>query len=528
MNASARPVSQIAETLEVEQALLGAVLHDPAAWSEHVDPAHLTEPAHRWIWEVVGGLKADGASGPVVAAILISRGADVPAFQDLGGAAYLADLIDKAPTGSAVRTLGLELGRSHLARMRVRLEGTDGPTPEHNDWLADAAARLERRWAGDDVAVLAKPFRYRDPSTLPQRDVLYEPHYIRRYLSTSVAPGGLGKTSMITAEVLAMVSGKPLLKVRPCRRLKVWLWNGEDPLEETERRVHATMIRYGLLAADVEGFLFLGSGREAEITIAEQTRDGVIVQRPQIEAIKAIVARNELDVVVIDPFVSSHRVQENDNGAIDRVAKSWAAIAEEANVAVELVHHVRKGAPGQEITVEDGRGAVALLAAARSARVLNPMTKDEAAKVDVARPRSYFRVDSGKANMAPPPDGSTWYRFVSVNLGNGDVDGGDSVGVVEPWAWPSALESVSVDHLRRVQAMIAEGEWRDSVQSPRWAGRAVAEVLQLSSERDCDKAKIKSLLRIWLASGALRKGCVRDAKGNDRPTIEVGKWVDAE
>ena len=89
------------------------------------------------------------------------------------------------------------------------------------------------------------------------------------------------------------------------------------------------------------------------------------------------------------------------------MAKTWAKIAEETNTSIELVHHVRKGAPGVETTVEDGRGAVALLAAARSARVLNVMTESEAEKAGVERRRSHFRVDNGKANLAPPPDGST-------------------------------------------------------------------------------------------------------------------------
>jgi 2,3-bisphosphoglycerate-independent phosphoglycerate mutase len=91
------------------------------------------------------------------------------------------------------------------------------------------------------------------------------------------------------------------------------------------------------------------------------------------------------------PHLSSHGVSENDNGAIDRVAKTWAKIAEETNCSIELVHHSRK-TNGNEVTVEDSRGAVALLSAARSARVLNQMTKDEGERAGVEFRRLHFRV----------------------------------------------------------------------------------------------------------------------------------------
>jgi len=72
----------------------------------------------------------------------------------------------------------------------------------------------------------------------------------------------------------------------------------------------------------------------------------------------------------IDPFISSHRVMENDNSAIDAVAKTWTGIAHATNTAIDLAHHSRKTG-GAEVTMEDGRGAVVLLNAVRSARVLS-------------------------------------------------------------------------------------------------------------------------------------------------------------
>ena len=114
-----------------------------------------------------------------------------------------------------------------------------------------------------------------------------------------------------------------------------------------------------------------------------------MVARPVIDAIKATVSENKIDVLVIDPFVSCHRVSENDNSAIDTVAREWADVADATGCAVELVHHVRK-VGDVEVTVEDARGASALLSAVRSARVLNRMTQDEAEKAGVENGKTLF------------------------------------------------------------------------------------------------------------------------------------------
>jgi hypothetical protein len=364
--------------------------------------------------------------------------------------------------------------------------------------------------------IKAKPFLWVDPESIPPRQWIYGGHYIRKFVSTTVAPGGVGKSSLEIAEILAMTSGRPLLGHNPTGRFKVWMWNGEDPEEELQRRIMAAAVQYGLAAKDFEGRLFVDSGRDMELVIAEQTRDGAQIIAPVVDAIKATIKANKIDVVIIDPFVSSHRVTENDNGAIDRVAKAWAKIADDTGCAVELVHHVRK-TNGAEVTVEDGRGAVALLSAARSARVLNVMTEEEANRACVESRRSHFRVDNGKSNLAPPPDKSDWYKIASVDIGNGD-----RVGVVTAWKWPDPLDQVTVADLRAVQSAVASGQWRDNSQAVDWVGKAVAQAMKLDASNKKDKAKIIGLLKIWKATGMLVIVQKPDAKRMMRDYVEVG------
>lgn len=378
------------------------------------------------------------------------------------------------------------------------------------------------------VMITPTPFIWRDPASVPPRRWVYGRHHIRQFVSATVAPPGVGKTSLIFAEGLAIATGQALLGIRPTERARVWLWNGEDPRDEIDRRIIGAAMHYGLTEADLAGWLFTDSGRESEIVIAEQTRNGVIIAQPVIDALIDQIRSLDIGVVAIDPFVSSHRVTENDNNAIERVVKTWARIADITGCAVELVHHSRKTG-GAETTVEDARGASALIAAARSARTLNVMTEDEAARAGVENRRLYFRTDNGKSSMAPPADRSDWYRLHSVDLDNGENGGpGDHVGVTVPWKWPDPFADVTTNHLREVQDVIRAGDWAENIQAANWAGHAVAQVLGLDLDSKTDKAKAKDILKRWIANGVLRVEKRHDPKkGRDKPMIVVGENVDA-
>jgi hypothetical protein len=333
------------------------------------------------------------------------------------------------------RWLGSEVARS-LGWRRA------APANDHEDDWGVSLDGLER-----PLNEFVSPFAWGDgPSAIPRRQWVYGRHYIRKFVSATFSPGGVGKSSLVITEAMAMASNRRLLGPSPGQRYRVAYWNGEDPLEETQRRVFGAALHHGLKPHDLEGFLFLGSGREAELVIAEQRSSGTTILTPNVEMVLDTIRRLELDVIIVDPFVSSHRVTENDNNAIDMVVKAWGKIADQTNTAIELVHHTRK-ANGAETTVEDGRGASALLYAARSARALNAMTKEEAERAGVERHRAYFRVDNGKANLAPPPEGSDWFHMVSV-----DLDILIKKGLVKTKTGPIAANSATTPYAKKAAA----------------------------------------------------------------------------
>ncbi|MGA2639221.1 AAA family ATPase [Methylocella sp.] len=123
------------------------------------------------------------------------------------------------------------------------------------------------------------------------------------------------------------------------RPLNCWYWSLEDPAGEIDRRLPAVLLHYEIDFEDICGRLFVNS--EEELVIGEKTRDVTIVRLVVAHALMSGTNMLGIDAVVVDPFVSCHRVPENDNGGMDVVAKAWARIARDAECAIELVHHVR-------------------------------------------------------------------------------------------------------------------------------------------------------------------------------------------
>ena len=367
--------------------------------------------------------------------------------------------------------------------------------------------------------IAATPYVWMDPAKIPSRKFPYGRHYLRQFVSLLVAPGGMGKSSLALIEALAMVAHKELLGEAVPERCRVWLWNGEDPMEEFQRKIAAACLHFEIDPKMLEGWLFVDSGRDMPLVLVTQGRDGIQVNEKAVAEIIKTIMHNKIDVFIVDPFVLTHRVLENDNGAIDLVIRQWARIADVTGAAIGLVHHVRKLGAGQSsYSVDDSRGASSLLSAARIARVMNRMTKSEGEKAGVDNHQEYFRVENGKANLSPPSEHTDWRRIVSHKLENGDY-----VGVVERWNWPDPLADMTVADLITVQKAIDGKGYRSSAQSPNWVGTAIAQALDL----DVDEAKpqIKSMIAIWTRSGALRVSRVADAKGTERPIVEVGQWA---
>jgi replicative DNA helicase len=107
--------------IAAEQALLGALLLKPDAFFEVsglVRPEHLHEPFHQRLFEVIKDRAENRGAAPELLATLF---ADDPAFADLGGVRYLADLIDRAPPPANAPDYARELATLYARRRLMEI-----------------------------------------------------------------------------------------------------------------------------------------------------------------------------------------------------------------------------------------------------------------------------------------------------------------------------------------------------------------------------------------------------------------------
>jgi hypothetical protein len=399
-----------------------------------------------------------------------------------------------------------------------------GPLPQ--SFLAQAQAQPAAQ-----AQLEPTPARFPLANSIPPRPWLLGRWLMRGKVTAMIAPGGVGKSTLTNAMALSVAANRELLgKTVYGGPLRAWLWNLEDDGDSLARQRVAAAIHYGIKGEDLEGRLFVDSGPDgAELCTAVEDKNSFTIIEPVMENITAAIQRTGIDMLIIDPFVSSHRVNENDNNKIDAVAKRWARVAVACNCAIVLVHHSRKlGADA--VTADSARGAGALNNAARVTLVLNRMTEEQAEAFGLPREkhRTFFNVADDKHNLAPA-EAADWFELKGVDLGNGnDVHEADSVGVVVPWKPPRALDGIDLDHLFAIQKVLASGDYWLRPCPKDWAGSVIAQVLKIESESPEAKRRIKQLLDLWTGNGTLKIEVLRDESkkdGRTRPAVKVGRWV---
>lgn len=428
------------------------------------------------------------------------------------------------------------MARSAVAKYgETRAAKESAPAPVDEDrWAPSEEPECppdEERAAPQKIQ--ARVFVCRDPKTIPPRQWLYGKHYMRGMVTATAGIGGAGKSTLLLVEAISMAIGRDLLndgKPIPVGPITVWVHNGEDPYEELERRVGAVRLHYQIGDEDIGDRLRLTSGRDMPIMIAQEMSGGgkLLVATPAIRQIVEEIKAYGIQAFIADPFVTLHRVNENDNGLINDVMILLRDAAHQSGCAIELAHHFRK-LNGDEPTVDSMRGASSIVGAARSARIVAGMTKEEASKCGIEDEKRgfYSWLQNGKANMLPPTHRRQWMCMHSVCLDNTQEPfGPDEIGVVASWEPPEANTDLTPPEYRSIRMAISKAqpmELRFDKKSKGWVGTLIANTLGLNPDDKTVQTQVAGILGRLIASGKILKRSERDHRAG-RPVI-VCAWA---
>ena len=367
-----------------------------------------------------------------------------------------------------------------------------------------------------------------DTAEIPPRGWLLGNTFCRRFISSLLGEGGAGKSALRMAQLLSLATGRALTGEHVFMRCRVLLISLEDDAGELRRRVRAACLHHDIPLQSIQGWLYLAAPGARGGKILSLDRHGRPIKGELAGKIAAVVRDRKIDVVSIDPFVKSHSVEENSNSLIDEVVQTLAELAIDLGVAVDIPHHVAKGAadPGN---ANRGRGASAMKDGARLVYTLTPMSADEGQLLGLSETdrRRLVRLDSAKVNIAPPTYEAKWFRLVGVDLGNATdlYPGGDQVQTMERWIPPDLFADLGVFTINKILNDIDTG-LPDGINRYTDAARTTERSAWLLIQKHYpgkSEAACRRIIKLWMKSGLL---VARDYDNPKTRKTVSGLWVD--
>jgi hypothetical protein len=355
-----------------------------------------------------------------------------------------------------------------------------------------------------------------DPGVIQPRGWLSATQFCRQFLSLLIAPGGTGKTALRYLQAIDLARAIPdddgpvkmpaptITGFRKFQRCKVLIVGLEDGRAEMDRRIKAALLHHGIKRSEIKGYLFCWAPKGMKLAElkAGSPQIGELERR-----LRGKIKRLGIDLVMVDPLIKAHALNENSNDNMDYVCELLTGLAIEYDIAVDASQHTRKGAlvAGD---ADSGRGASATRDAGRLGYTLTTMTEEEAQTfgIESEQRRLYVRLDKAKVNIEPPAAKATWFKLVGVRLGNSTemYPNGDEVQTVEPWIPPETWAGLSAvmlsDALTAIDAGMANGQRYSD--APNAKDRAAWPIVQ----RHCPgktEPQCREIVRTWVKNGVL-------------------------
>jgi replicative DNA helicase len=138
-------IAHVPANVEAEQALLGAMLYDNAAFErigDYLQPRHFFEPFHQRLYQAIEThIRKGQLAEPILLAEQFNRD---PAFEELGGVRYLADLVDRAPPAVNAPDYARAVYDLALRRDLIRIGGEITQVASRGDEDLSARDQIEQ------------------------------------------------------------------------------------------------------------------------------------------------------------------------------------------------------------------------------------------------------------------------------------------------------------------------------------------------------------------------------------------------
>ena len=247
------------------------------------------------------------------------------------------------------------------------------PLPDAEGKPADAD---KPAWIGPDAAAVGAALVDHPP---PRPPMLVD-RYLPLDVSAMVAPGGVGKTTLVLQEAIRIILGLPLYGLPIEQTGPVLIVTAEDDRDTFKHRIHRLLKAVDLTDAqrrEAAGKILVEDVAAKPVRFVQAAQNGNLAFTRHLTELGDAYAGAGLALIVIDPLVSFGPGERfvNDGEQMLIAAARW--LQRRTGAAVRLVHHVSKqvGRDGI-IDAHAGRGGAALGDGARGMAQLVRHTAD--------------------------------------------------------------------------------------------------------------------------------------------------------
>lgn len=347
---SAAPAPVVPTAIMAEAALLGSVLRlavsgrkeDARAAIAKVVPRDFYRQGHREIASAILAIDEEGAGiDPLtLAARLRAEGREVDE-------PYLYTILESVPVPDHVedyaRLVRETAIRRDAAAKAARFESAVTAGSMNGEAVALRAVldRLEAGIEPEDLGLVTGP----EHVNVKPAEAILDGLLYRRILTLFSGPPRMGKSMAALALAVHLAARNDFGIFPVARPFRVLYFSGEDGKELVAPRIVDLSRGLGLSVPPETLNIFYR-------TLAINALEGERGIRRRIE-------RHKADVVIFDVLLCYHTADENSNSAMRPVMDRFITLAREMNVAILLLHHLRKGGLGGDDgdAIDRSRGA---------------------------------------------------------------------------------------------------------------------------------------------------------------------------
>lgn len=272
-------------------------------------------------------------------------------------------------------------------------------------------------------------------AVLRARDWLIDRMLLIGHITLIVAVGSVGKSTFGLALAAHLALGVPFGNYKPARAVKSIIYNGEDDVEEQRRRLVAVCMTYGLDYNAVRPRIMLLSEEEVDLRLVVPMQGGgAQPSQAIVDQLIGLASDPEVGLLILDPLIDVHGVNEGEPGQMNVVMKTLRHIAKKAQVAELIMHHATKGGNEKQEqrigNMDIARGSTAIINKSRIAYTLMNASETDAEAYGMQQDerRYWLRLDDAKMNLGLAGDKPQWFKRDGVKLLTGDV-----VGIIRPY-----------------------------------------------------------------------------------------------